>query len=434
MTNQSTFDHNAFNIAGFDDFGFPAEMSDELRAADEASTIGGAAVALVDADPSGLDYLARQFETRVDTASSLVEIETRLGSAPLVVVVGPSRSTESDLAIIQRWSKFHPNVGTVLVVPELSTGVMRNAMRVGVRDVLAAPLGGTQLRDAVTKVGDDLKVAYEGVISPGEYSGEESDKGKVIGVFSTKGGSGKSVTATNMAIVLAQNSDRPVVLIDGHLQFGDVAIMLNVKTKHTVIDALSHIDANDPEVLRLLMAVHEPSGLLVLPAPAEPMFADQVTGDQMSRLIEIVRGFAGHIVVDLPAIFNETVLAIIEQSDDIVLVAGLDIPNIKNVKIGLSTLSLLDVPQEKLHLVMNRSDSKVKLDVNEVERLLKMTAIAYVPSDVVVPISVNTGDPVVLSSPRSGVARAFEQLALRFLDRGPQAEPTQQPSRRKFFG
>ena len=113
--------------------------------------------------------------------------------------------------------------------------------------------------------------------------------------------------------------------------------------------------------------------------------------------------------------------------------AGLDIPNIKNVKIGLSTLQLLSVPKERLHLVLNRADSKVKLNVSEVERTLGVTAAAHVPSDVVVPISVNKGSPVVISAPKSGVARAFEQLALRFLD-GAAAESGPNPGRRKFFG
>ncbi|MEL7157355.1 MAG: response regulator receiver protein, partial [Actinomycetota bacterium] len=124
---------------------------------------------------------------------------------------------------------------------------------------------------------------------------------------------------------------------------------------------------------------------------------------------------------------------IVECSDEIILVAGLDIPNIKNVKIGLSTLSLLSVPTEKLHLVLNRADSKVKLDVGEVEKTLRVAAVAHVPSDVLVPISVNKGSPVVLSAPKSGVGRAFEQLALRFLD-GAAVSPDSRPGRRKFFG
>ncbi len=138
-------------------------------------------------------------------------------------------------------------------------------------------------------------------------------------------------------------------------------------------------------------------------------------------------------MIDLPAFFNDVVISLIECSDDVIMVAGLDIPNIKNVKIGLSTLAMLNIGAEKIHLVLNRADSKVKLDVGEVEKTLGITAAARVPSDVVVPISVNKGSPVVLSAAKSGVARAFEQLALRFLD-GVESEAVAAPGRRRFFG
>ena len=433
MTDQDVGDFSNFSLG---DFGIESDLDEELVEAVESNQFGGVSLAIVDADQAVRDYLADQFEGRIDTAGSLVEIETRLGSSPIVVVLGPSCVEAEDLAVVEQWSRVHSHVGTILVTAELSTELLQKALRVGVKDVLSAPIDQSQLTETVTRVADGLNSSSPrmsgGVADPAE--GEEGQFGRVITVFSTKGGSGKSVTATNVGVVLAQRSDRPVVLIDGHLQFGDVAVMLKLQPQHTVVDAVSQLDGPDAaSLLEQLMTVHEPSGLLVLPAPVEPTFADQVTGEQMARLVELVRSFAGHVIVDLPAIFNEVVLSIIEVSDDIVLVAGLDIPNIKNVKIGLSTLSLLGVPTEKLQLVLNRANSKVKLDVAEVERTLRVAAVAHVPSDVLVPISVNKGSPVVLSAPKSGVGRAFEQLALRFLD-GASASSAPRHGRRKFFG
>src|SRR5204862_1099337 len=120
------------------------------------------------------------------------------------------------------------------------------------------------------------------------------------------------------------------------------------------------------------------------------------------------------VVVDTPAYFNEVVLGLIDESDDVLLIAGMDIPNIKNVKIGLQTLRLLNTPMSKLHLVLNRANSKVKLDVSEVERTLQVKADSLIPSDVVVPQSVNKGVPVVLDAPKSGVSKSMEQLASLF--------------------
>jgi pilus assembly protein CpaE len=237
-------------------------------------------------------------------------------------------------------------------------------------------------------------------------------------VFSTKGGAGKSMVATNLGVVLAQRSPKPVVLIDADLQFGDVAVMLKLAPQHTIVDAVSALDRLDVALLRNLLVEHRPSSLLVLPAPLEPAFADQIGAAEMVRIVEILRTFCSFVVIDTPAYFNDVVLGLIEMSDDVLLVAGMDIPNIKNVKIGLQTLRLLNTPMEKLRLILNRANSKVKLDVGEVERTLGVQADALIPSDVVVPQSVNKGEPVVQYAPRSGVARAIEEMVDLFLPKG----------------
>jgi len=164
-----------------------------------------------------------------------------------------------------------------------------------------------------------------------------------------------------------------------------------------------------------LLVTHEPSGLRVLPAPLEPAFADQVTAHDMVAIVDVLRTFCSYVIVDTPAYFNDVVLGLVEASDEVLLVAGMDIPNIKNVKIGLQTLRLLNTPMEKLRLILNRANSKVRLDSSEVERTLGVKADALIPSDIVVPQAVNRGEPVVYSAPRSSVTKAFEQLADLFL-------------------
>lgn len=429
-----TQEFDFLNFDSLDDSG-SSELPDlEPEAVPPPAT--GPRLTVVDNDQAVCDYLAGLFDGSVDTASSLSELEPRLGHGPRVILLGPSCAEAADLALVERWGRTHPAVATVLVTSELSTQLLHKALRAGVKDVLSAPIDQDLLIETVGRVADSLpRAEQQVVVSDGGDPTEPAEwqQGRVISVFSTKGGSGKSVTATNLGVVLARRSKRPVVLLDGHLQFGDVAVMLKLQPQHTVMDAIAQLDDLDNQLLERLLVVHEQSGLYVLPAPMEPTFADQITGEQMRRLIEHLRNFAGHVIVDLPAIFNEVVLTIIEGSEEIVLVAGLDIPNIKNVKIGLSTLQLLSVPKERLHLVLNRADSKVKLNVSEVERTLGVSAAAHVPSDVVVPISVNKGSPVMLSAPKSGPSRAFEQLALRFLE-GPAAEVPTPSNRRKFFG
>ena len=239
----------------------------------------------------------------------------------------------------------------------------------------------------------------------------EGTQAKVITVFSTKGGAGTSVVASNVAVLLAQRSQKPVVLVDADLQFGDIAVMLKLSPQHTIVDALNSLERLDAGLLQSLLAEHRPSGLFVLPAPPEPAFADQIGRPEMSKIIAALKSFAAYVVVDTPAYFTDVVLGLIEDSDDVLLVTGMDIPNVKNVKIGLQTLRLLNIRTPRVHLVLNRANSKVRLDASEVEQTLQVKAEAQLPSEIAVPQSINKGMPVVMDAPRSGITKALQRLA-----------------------
>ena len=369
----------------------------------------GAAVAVVDADQAVRSRLAMQLGDFAVPVASIEALRERLTGIPLVAVLGPSCALPDGIIAAEKLIADRPEVGAILIAPELSTDLFRQALRAGIRDVLPAPVDSTQLSEAVRRVVETLSSSR--APAPQGYTEPTGELGHVITVFSTKGGAGKSVIAANLAVVLARRSERPVVLVDADLQFGDIAVMLKLAPQHTIVDAVGSIDRLDSSLLQNLLVKHEPSGVFVLPAPLEPAFADQIGADEMVRIVEMLRTFADFVVVDTPAYFNDVVLGLIEVSDDVLLVAGMDIPNIKNVKIGLQTLRLLNTPMSKLRLVLNRANSKVKLDVGEVERTLQVKADCLIPSDVVVPQSVNKGAPVVLDAPKSGVARAIEQLA-----------------------
>ncbi|HEY2813088.1 MAG TPA: P-loop NTPase [Acidimicrobiales bacterium] len=388
----------------------PADRDDQPL----TSPVGGlgAAVAVVDADQAVRSRLAMQLGDFAVPVASIEALRERLTGIPLVAVLGPSCASPDGLAAAEKLIGDRPEIGAILIAPELSTELFRQALRAGIRDVLPAPVDTTQLGEAVRRVVETLQAAKPTTSAFAEAGAELA---QVITVFSTKGGAGKSVIAANLAVVLAKRSEKPVVLVDADLQFGDVAVMLKLAPQHTIVDAVGSIDRLDPSLLQNLLVRHEPSGVFVLPAPLEPAFADQIGADEMVRIVEMLRTFASYVVVDTPAYFNDVVLGLIEVSDDVLLVAGMDIPNIKNVKIGLQTLRLLNTPMSKLRLVLNRANSKVKLDVGEVERTLQVKADSLIPSDVVVPQSVNKGTPVVLDAPKSGVARSIEQLADLFV-------------------
>jgi len=378
------------------------------------------AVAVVEPVPEIRLDLEDRLGPGISAFENIESIQPRLTGVPTVVVLGPSCSDAEVLGAVERSLAGRSDVGVVLVADELSTTVLQLALRSGVKDVLTLQGDTMQIIEAIERVGNGLRASTDPApvsqlpVVTGDGDGHEL--GRVTTVFSTKGGSGKSVIATNLAVVLAERSEGPVVLVDADLQFGDVAVMMKLAPTHTVVDAVSNIERLDASLLESLLATHEPSGLRVLPAPLEPAFADQIGAGEMVKIIETLRQFCSHVVIDTPAYFNDVVLGLVEVSDDVLLVAGMDIPNIKNVKIGLQTLRLLNTPIEKLRLILNRANSKVKLDIGGVERTLQISADSLVPSDVVVPQSVNRGVPFVISHPKSGVAKSIRALADTLLD------------------
>jgi pilus assembly protein CpaE len=373
------------------------------------------AVAVVEEIGSVRVDLEERLGPGVTSFERVEDVLPRLNGSPVVVVLGPSCSSAEILATVERSLNGRPDVGTVLVADELSTTVLQLALRSGVKDVLTLQGDTLQIVEAIERVGAGLTTRASGGVSPSAPTAiggsDDGGLGRVTTVFSTKGGSGKSVLATNLAVVLAEKAEGPVCLVDADLQFGDVAVMMKLAPTHTIVDAVSSIDQLDTSLLESLLSTHQASGLRVLPAPLEPAFADQIGAAEMVKIVEVLRRFCSHVVIDTPAYFNDVVLGLVEVSDDVLLVAGMDIPNIKNVKIGLQTLRLLNTPMEKLRLILNRANSKVKLDIGGVERTLQVTADALIPSDVVVPQSVNKGVPFVHSHPKSGVAKAVRALA-----------------------
>ncbi len=381
-------------------------------------------IAVVEAQTQVRDRLMQLLGEGGTPFATVEELAGRMTtSVPVVVILGPSCAGSGDLAVAERLISAHPSLGAILVVEELTTSLLQQALRSGVKDVLTLGGDASQLTSAVQRVAVTLDTtprrSASGVSEPPSDSLPDlgGELGEVITVFSTKGGAGKSVIATNLAIALHQKSGKPVCLVDADLQFGDVAVMLKLTPHHTIVDAVSHIERMDAALLDSLLVSHEPSGIKVMPAPLEPAFADQVGAAEMVAIVDKLREFCGYVVVDTPAYFNDVVLGLVEVSDKVVLVAGMDIPNIKNVKIGLQTLRLLNTPMDKLMLVLNRSNSKVKLDISEVERTLQVKADALIPSDVLVPQSVNKGVPVVLHAPKSGVSKSIQQLAEQFVAR-----------------
>jgi pilus assembly protein CpaE len=237
--------------------------------------------------------------------------------------------------------------------------------------------------------------------------------GRVVTVFSPKGGTGKTVTATNLSSALAKQGKK-TLLLDLDLQFGDAAIVMGIEPDKTVYDLVVAPGELDFEKLAGYITKH-PCGLDILPAPLRPEDAELVTESKITRLLEVAREAYDVIVVDTSPFFHGPMLATLDRTDELLVLCGLDVPTLKNVRLALQTLELLAFPTSRIRFVLNRANTKVGLSKKEVEAALKVSIDAEVPSDRSVPLSVNQGNPAVLSDSGSEFSRALAGLAKKLV-------------------
>jgi pilus assembly protein CpaE len=234
----------------------------------------------------------------------------------------------------------------------------------------------------------------------------------IIAVLGPKGGTGKTLIATNLAVALAQR-DANVVLVDLDLQFGDIGLALGLSPERTMYDLMKAGPPFDHEKLDRHLIRHS-SGVKVLIAPTRPDQASAVSIDFLRDIYASLRTMCDAVIVDTPPGFTPEVIATIDVSSEICMVGMLDSLSLKNTKLGLETLDLMGYDGEHVTLVLNRADSRVGITPDDVSTIVGRGPDVSVPSDREIPRSVNEGTPIVASRQSSGAAKAFRSLADRY--------------------
>lgn len=318
------------------------------------------------------------------------------------VVIGPDIDLDDACALVEATRAEHPETGFVLIRPRLDVSTLTQALRSGFREVVAT--------DDSTALADAVRRSRELTARLGGHHGAPAKEGKVITVFSAKGGVGKTTLSTNLACHLASVGSR-TLLIDLDLSFGDVAISLHLIPDRSVQDAVVMTGHLDHEGLTSLVTRHASSGLDVICAPSDPSLADRIPAATVTELLRIAAQHYEFVVVDTPPSFTEHVLAATDESALMVLIATLDIPAVKNLRIALDTLDQLGTPKDARIVVLNRADAKVGLRSEDVVTALKTPIAASVPASSDVPASINRGVPLVLEEPKNPVSIALRSLA-----------------------
>ena len=342
-------------------------------------------------------------EALVLTSGPRVSRALEEDSTHALVVIGPDIDLDSACSLAEEERIARPELGVILLRHRLDVTVLALALRSGVREVVAAD-DQNAIAEAVRR-SNALTAQLLG--SSANTGGRE---GKIVTVFSAKGGVGKTTVSTNLATYLASTGAR-TVLVDLDLMFGDVAISLQLQPPGSVRDLVAMSGHLDAQGVESVVTRHEPSGLDVIAAPPDPADAERVPSHVVVELLRVARANYDYIIVDTPPSFTEHVLAAFDLSDLTVLVATLDIPAVKNLRIAINTLDTLGASKDSRTIVLNRADAKVGLRADDVEAALKQTISANIPNTLAVPASVNRGVAIILDEPRSPVAMALRELA-----------------------
>jgi pilus assembly protein CpaE len=372
------------------------------------------------------------------TGKEAIQLSQELN--PDVVLMDINMPDMDGISATEAIRSKQPAVQVVILSVQSDQNYMRRAMLAGARDFLTKPPMGDELISAIRRAGAmaqserSKSIPVQVLPSAGNVGTlaagyGAAPKGKIISVYSPKGGTGCTTLAVNLALTL-HNEDTRVALVDGNLQFGDVAVFMNEQGKNTIIDLAPRAEELDPEIVEEVMLKHSASGIHILAAPSRPEYAEKVSSSQFTRVLEYLSQMYAYVVVDTASLLTDVTLAAIDVSDVIVLVTTQDIPAIKNCRLFLDLLQTLGIERARILFAMNRYDKRITITPERVAENLKQEVSAVIPLDeATVMKAVNRGIPFVLESKNQPASRGIFSLAESVRARIASQETADEPNR-----
>jgi pilus assembly protein CpaE len=365
-----------------------------------------------------------QFESDVEvvgaarTGREAVQLSQELN--PDVVLMDINMPDMDGITATEAIRAKQPAVQVVILSVQSDQNYMRRAMLAGARDFLTKPPMGDELISAIRRAGSMAQIERSKSIPVQVAStlgnnvmtaGYGKPKGKIVAIYSPKGGAGCTTIAVNLALTL-HNDDTRVALVDGNIQFGDVAVFVNEQGKNTIVDLAPRSDELDPEIVEEVMLKHAASGMHILAAPSKPEYAEKVTSSQFSTVLEYLRQMYSYVVVDCASLLTDVTLSAIDVSDLVVLITTQDIPSIKNCRLFLDLSQTLGIERDHILFIMNRYDKRINITPERVAENLKQEVSSVIPLDeATVMKAVNRGVPFVLDSKNQPATRGILSLA-----------------------
>ena len=335
---------------------------------------------------------------------------------PNAAIIALGGLTEQAIKFMERLSAECPSTALISAGEAASPDLILRSLRAGAREFLRIPISPEELRTVLDRVAD---LSSKHVEAP-------KKKGRMIAVFSSKGGCGTSFIATNMASSISAKT----ILVDLNLQAGDLPLFLGVDCKYSIADMCEKRARLDDELISTLVTQYNPK-LSLLAAPKEADSADEIEPQHIFEVLQKLRESYDFVVLDPQHTFDSITLAALDQSDEIILVLTLDIPAIRSTQRALEIFDRLGYPRKKVRIVVNRFSKQIELDLRQVEKFLGEPVIGYVPSDYQTTVnSINLGTPLVQSDPHSKIAVEIRRIAGQIAMGG---SPVELPKQRRTF-
>jgi len=296
---------------------------------------------------------------------------------------------------------------------------LRRSMLAGAREFLIKPFSSDELVSSIRRVyqlGASRRQAMPSQTQTAPGAARVSEPmvqaaGKIVSIFSSKGGVGCSTIAVNLAIALQQNAAVKVAVVDTSLQFGDIGVLLNLYASRTIADLASNADELDNELISDVFIPHS-SGVKALLAPPRPEVADTVTPSLISDVLERLRKMFDIIIVDTGSMLDDIVLNVLDLSDKIIVVTTPEIPAIKDAKLFFEVTEALEYERDRMVFVLNKADKRINIRAEDIEANIKYTIEGQLPLDErAVTTAVNQGVPYVLGDKNGPLTQATIRFA-----------------------
>ena len=337
----------------------------------------------------------------------------------VAIITMAETSPEQSLKLIEKLSVEIPQMAIISAARNASPDLILRSMRTGAREFLRLPVIAEEFKTVLDRIGE---------FCAGQKAAPKK-KGRMIAVFSSKGGCGTSFIATNMAAAL----NAPTVLVDLNLQAGDLPLFLGVEPKYSIADMVENRSRLDEALSASYITPHS-TKLSLLAAPREADSADEIEPEHVFEALERLRETYDYVVLDPQHTFDAITLAALDQADDIVLVLTLDIPSIRSAQRALEIFDRLGYPRKKVRIIVNRWSKQIDLDLQQVERFLNEKVAGYVSSDYQTAVtSINLGQPLVQSEPSSKISLEIRRITAT-LTGASLSVTDEQPQRRRIFG